>query len=573
MQRIILTCFLFISPLIGFGQTSLPDTLNMILHEDARSEIDRMQLAVQTIEASDESAENQIALLRSRLLPFTKNVKDKTLRNRIYILYYNALRNCYSLLDDNENYHWMLDSMLIYADAAEASVEKADTYTMHGDRLIKDGHITEGQKYLFQSIEILEGLGGNEGRIANSLYNLAIPYLEMKDVDGLKLMVKRLEELAVKSKSNAVLYRLHSIQQVYYGEEYLEHPDNPALLDSAILYAKKTIANIENHIDELPVTLLPFYDYYNLAVTYLELVKPTPLDSVRYYLDKAEQWKTGERMNDIYMDIALANVRAWAFLYEGNHKAAEAKMLQALDLIHTADNNFVLPDLSDAYKFFVQLYEETHQPVLALKYQKLLTDNEAKRINIEKVQAVKEMDVRYETAQKEMQIVELEQEKQQRELIIIISWVASFVLIGLIVLLIIIYRLRQKRMEQELYEAALVSEQYQQEMEQRAGQKTGKTIFHKMMHILEISSMDNVDKEQYLQKLKKIDLAALEETFTSLGKITTMDMKYLVCFAIDMNIKDIALLFNIAPASVYTVRYRIKKKTDAHFLKSSVFLV
>ena len=54
---------------------------------------------------------------------------------------------------------------------------------------------------------------------------------------------------------------------------------------------------------------------------------------------------------------------------------------------------------------------------------------------------------------------------------------------------------------------------------------------------------------------------------TSKTKITGMDMKYLICFAADIDAKDISLLFNIEPASVHTVRYRIRKK----FAKEDVF--
>ncbi|MCL2073360.1 MAG: hypothetical protein FWH18_05540 [Marinilabiliaceae bacterium] len=47
---------------------------------------------------------------------------------------------------------------------------------------------------------------------------------------------------------------------------------------------------------------------------------------------------------------------------------------------------------------------------------------------------------------------------------------------------------------------------------------------------------------------------------TSKAKITSMDIKYIICFAADLDTKDISLIFNIEPASVNTVRYRIKKK-------------
>ena len=37
-------------------------------------------------------------------------------------------------------------------------------------------------------------------------------------------------------------------------------------------------------------------------------------------------------------------------------------------------------------------------------------------------------------------------------------------------------------------------------------------------------------------------------------------MKYILCFYIDMMVRDISLTFNVEVASIYTVRYRIRKK-------------
>jgi hypothetical protein len=48
--------------------------------------------------------------------------------------------------------------------------------------------------------------------------------------------------------------------------------------------------------------------------------------------------------------------------------------------------------------------------------------------------------------------------------------------------------------------------------------------------------------------------------FTTNEKISNMDMKYIICFAIDMEVKDMSTLFNVEPASIRSVRYHIKKK-------------
>ncbi len=71
-------------------------------------------------------------------------------------------------------------------------------------------------------------------------------------------------------------------------------------------------------------------------------------------------------------------------------------------------------------------------------------------------------------------------------------------------------------------------------------------------------------KKIYLERLAKLSPQLFYPVCQNANvKITAMDMKYIICFSADMCGKDISLLFNVAPATVYTVRYRIKKKYAA----------
>jgi predicted transcriptional regulator len=42
--------------------------------------------------------------------------------------------------------------------------------------------------------------------------------------------------------------------------------------------------------------------------------------------------------------------------------------------------------------------------------------------------------------------------------------------------------------------------------------------------------------------------------------LSVVDQKYILCFLNGEDVKTIARRFNVEPASVYTVRYRMKKK-------------
>ena len=77
------------------------------------------------------------------------------------------------------------------------------------------------------------------------------------------------------------------------------------------------------------------------------------------------------------------------------------------------------------------------------------------------------------------------------------------------------------------------------------------------------------DADAFSSKLQQLPFEKIEIMFAdALEKLSTMDKKYILCFMVGMEVPTISLLFNVTAASVYTVRYRIKKKypKDYEFL-------
>jgi DNA-binding CsgD family transcriptional regulator len=65
--------------------------------------------------------------------------------------------------------------------------------------------------------------------------------------------------------------------------------------------------------------------------------------------------------------------------------------------------------------------------------------------------------------------------------------------------------------------------------------------------------------------LRSLDLAHLQALISHGKKITVMDKRYILCFAAGMTVEDIADFMSLEPASVYTVRYRLKKKFPTEY--------
>jgi len=86
-------------------------------------------------------------------------------------------------------------------------------------------------------------------------------------------------------------------------------------------------------------------------------------------------------------------------------------------------------------------------------------------------------------------------------------------------------------------------------------------MIRNMIERIANSVIEKDKKDFYIRQLSNIDIETLEQgCLSSEKKISGMDIKYIICFSIEMNVKDISLLFNIDPASVRTARYRIRKK-------------
>jgi CBS-domain-containing membrane protein len=86
--------------------------------------------------------------------------------------------------------------------------------------------------------------------------------------------------------------------------------------------------------------------------------------------------------------------------------------------------------------------------------------------------------------------------------------------------------------------------------------------------LLAQSSMDDSKKKLYIHRLKNLDFEILTDAYAAVsGSVSSSNMKYVVCFFIDMDTYDIGQLFGINQTSVRTAKYRIRRK----FGKSDVY--
>jgi hypothetical protein len=208
---------------------------------------------------------------------------------------------------------------------------------------------------------------------------------------------------------------------------------------------------------------------------------------------------------------------------------------------------------SNIYECAVEIHEKTGNHAEALRFQKLFTANEARNHEKNKITAINDMSAKYDTELKQTRIETLTRENRAARQILwlVVGLSAALVVAGLSVILL--GRARRKNIEQRLYETALLAE--------LSPQMPVRETIEKIARQVTESAIDGATKTQYLERLERLDVPLLENLYRSSGgTLTGLDMKYIVCFAATLAVRDIGLLFSVEPASVNTVRYRIRKK-------------
>lgn len=89
-----------------------------------------------------------------------------------------------------------------------------------------------------------------------------------------------------------------------------------------------------------------------------------------------------------------------------------------------------------------------------------------------------------------------------------------------------------------------------------------KAIVNKLEDVISSSQIVPECKAFYQEKLARLCKNDNLQEILNLAenRITPTDMKYLLCFYMNMEVQHISQMFNIEISSVYTVRYRLRKK-------------
>lgn len=445
----------------------------------------------------------------------------------------------------------IINLVFFYSFAQAISPEQAEALFDEAYQYSRVGDIAESQQRYQEALQAYKQTDGMEEWESMCYYSMAIPYLDQRDITGLAAYTDTLATYHLRyPEKYSIQYDYYSLLASLNVCQYEVSPTDD-LREAFINNYKEAVRYMEKLSKEQwkEKHIQPVWNYYNIAVSY-DLYYDTPqVDSIDKYLTKAIEVEAHSDRPPLEQQESLISLRdeqAWLFYYKGEYKRAEQEMLAVLALIDTVQAhspNTVITERGEAYTFLVELYEHTGRIQEALDYQKLLTDNNLQRYSIEKNRALHEVETHYQVAQKEEHIQHL---RQQNLIFIGLSVALVLILAGVVVIFILLKR----RREQAEYDAAVEADLLRQ------SEQTGiQTLVDRLCQ----------DFPQVAEQLRTVNTQTANNLFAAAEKpLSIVDKRYLFCFMAGLKVQEIAKLFHVEPESVYTVRYRLRRKFPTH---------
>lgn len=434
------------------------------------------------------------------------------------------------------------------------SVEKAKVWRKYAYMAQKVGRTEDAQTYAQEAYDMFLQLD-EKGWASLCLYERSIDYNSIGDTANMRTIVDALEQLAQQDTTPLTQYNYYSVLFAY---NTLIDTDVEKLADAG----RKSIYYMEQIDDYKLYNIVPAWNYYNQSLVYDLCFSPPLTDSIRKYIDLATASTANmTKFDSVEIMISVGDERAWMHYYENDYALAEKQMLEVLQLVDTIAQTSpasVVSERTEAYAFMCELYSAQQRWKEAYYYKDKHLESYKERYNIDKQRVLDDIQTKYEVAKQQLT---LEQAKHREEVL------RGLLIIGLLLVLAISSALaavsfRKREAEEKLYAKALEAENMYATIEQMKIDSVEPLESMREGLLTQIKSLsDKVSfKQKVLQHMQALDLELLRREMSTIEGLSTMDKRYIICFAAGLTAEQVSVIFNISPPSVYTVRYRIRKK-------------
>lgn len=394
-------------------------------------------------------------IIRGQILPYAAQKQfDDSLMARIYDelgMMCNRLGPT-RISDTRDAYEKGLD----YARASDDYYREGRILEHLANAETRFGNQAEGFRLSEEAIKAYSKSGtAAEERITRCYYTQAVTYLNVMDLDGMRKVIRNLEDFSKNvSKDNLpfVLYNLYSVQEAYYGTLLNTDPkiDRKGVIDTLNRVSLATVRLVDDNYDSWKHTSInPTWNYYNRAVLLLEITDPVNVDSIEYYLDKAVSVDlSGKGAGRIEAMVSAASLRAEMWMKLGNYVKAKDILLDTIKMLDATEGiNDLILDKVEIYKNLTEIAKQSGHYEEALDFASKVSALEKERFSEEKAKDIKELEIKYKTQETELALAQSEARRSNT-----LMWLFAAIgllLIGLIAFLLYAGRERRRRMQKE----------------------------------------------------------------------------------------------------------------------------
>lgn len=461
MKFTIFLFFIFTSSQFALSQESKPENATKyqeIIQKIARKDIsfiDKYNTPYKHLEITEQIN------IDKQLIRYAKMESDKHYLIDLYCDMYTLTNALNKKTNDNKIY---LDSALLYVNNTNDKISLGKLYYTVGNYYWDQKDEELSHQFLRKSIAICEKEKGAELVVLNSLYRIAVSYLWRQDAVSMKQCIDRMVQIANSIKSPEANIITYPVISAYYrivaNNPEISDETYFSYLDSIYKYDNKTIHIYESGDKTLKENYAnKMSTYYNNLVEVISIKENPDWDEVVKLLDKGSHFLQNSDTLAIHRNY---HTKSRALYNQKKYDESITLSLKALNLLQKYTQE-AIACFYDTYSILVDNYKAKNNYKSALTYEQQRSDIIKKMNKIERYEAIKDLEAKYQTAEKELEISRLNEEKQNTK-----YWatlIVSFSIILIILFLIGFLYNRIKRIKKEKEALLLAAKVEQKEKE------------------------------------------------------------------------------------------------------------
>ncbi|WP_439490075.1 transcriptional regulator [Algoriphagus sp.] len=499
----------------------------------------------------------------------------------------------------------MIDSAVWYADRTEDKKTKGFVKLREGwlDYILGDDELAYGK--MLEALRLLEGEDAHEYE-SNIYHHLAGISARLNDPAKQLHYTRLCMDAALKSRNPDAIINSYLSMGSSYLTRYRKDNSDKSLLDSSLYYNKLLLSYADSNDERIALKSTKGIGALNIANLFLEFYPKSYRDSAEIYLVQALE--IGRQVD--YPEI-IANsygIRSGFAMKDGDYKKAEDLLKSAmLEISERPKTNLLVQSrISNA---LAEVNEKNGDPVQALAYYKDYISIYKEIFNKEKASVIQQLDARYKSEKKE---IELEATKKEAQLAKKLNYIYILFILAFAFILFFVYRSYRFRLKASAQHQLLLERaksraelEAQLEAEKNTRLQTERELMKERMERLErellagtlhaeeknrlvdglrarLLTLDQKDPlHRQLEKIVsrnteidkgykhiKSDIAEIRPEFIarlqekSKQSLTRLDLKYCSYILMGQTNKEIAARLNVDPKSIRMARYRIKQKLN-----------